>query len=197
VKALAALLLVAGCGPPPGARYPAAEGAPAASWVEGGWKTMRAEHRARLTVGKEVRTLRGLIAVARPDRFRLRALGPAGITLFDVLYAGGEVKVLQSLQDPSNAAVGKTVAALAGDLAAAYGLSPRPAGRGVLAVRGGVEVREPGRRILLGRFVSPRPGTQAAMSIAIEDVAAGYSVQVDAAQIDLDVELDPALFTPP
>ena len=52
------------------------------------WQTMRAEHRVTVEAGGQRRTLRGLIAVQRPDRFRLRALGPAGLTLFDVVVGG-------------------------------------------------------------------------------------------------------------
>ncbi|MCC7537703.1 MAG: hypothetical protein IT379_15885 [Deltaproteobacteria bacterium] len=33
--------------------------------------------------------LQGALAVARPDRFRLRSIGPAGLTVLDLVYRGG------------------------------------------------------------------------------------------------------------
>ncbi|MCU1281583.1 MAG: glycosyltransferase [bacterium] len=65
------------------------------------WHTMRAEHRVTVEASGQKRTLRGLIAVERPDRFRLRALGPGGITLFDVVSVGGEVRIIESIKDPN------------------------------------------------------------------------------------------------
>jgi hypothetical protein len=197
LRALALLIALGGCHPPPRAAYPTAPGPARAEWADGGWKTLRAVHHARLTVGNEQRTLRGLVAVERPDKFRLRALGPAGITLFDVLYRNGEVKVLASLRDPSSAAVSKIVSSLTADLAAAYALAPRPPGRTALAGRDRVEIREPGRTIVLSGFVAPRPGEVAARRIAIDDLQGGYRVEVEASEIALDGPLDPALFTPP
>ena len=63
-------------------------------------------HRRGARPGR-TRTLRGLIAVERPDRFRLRALGPAGITLFDVVSVGGEVQVIEAIKDPNASALGR------------------------------------------------------------------------------------------
>ena len=92
---------------------------------------MRAEHKVTVEAGGQKRTMRGLIAVQRPDRFRLRALGPAGLTLFDVISVGGEVQVVESIKDPNASALGKILPSMAGDLQAAYDLEPRPAERTV------------------------------------------------------------------
>src|SRR5213078_4799 len=76
--ALLAVLVGTACGrslPPP------ATAASVALVEAPTWTRLQAQHRVRLTVSlddgkKDVRTLRGLIAVERPARFRLRALGP-------------------------------------------------------------------------------------------------------------------------
>jgi hypothetical protein len=147
------------------------------------WNTMRAEHRVTVDAGGQRRTLRGLIAVQRPDRFRLRALGPAGLTLFDVVSVGGEVRVLSAIKDPGASALGKIVPSMAADLQAAYDLEPRPAGRTVEHAGGTTVIREP------GRVVRETPSR-----IDIDDSGGGYKVRVDVIHVDKDVALDPALW---
>src|SRR5689334_15838596 len=52
------------------------------------WNTMRAVHHVHIDAakgdGREQIDVRGMIAVERPDRFRLQAFGPGGIVLFDL-----------------------------------------------------------------------------------------------------------------
>ena len=147
------------------------------------WKTMRAEHKVTVEAGGQKRTLRGLIAVARPDRFRLRALGPAGLTLFDVVDVGGNVRVLQAIKDPNGSALGKILPSMAGDLSAAYDLAPRPPERTVTRQDGATVIRENGRTI-----------TETPARIDIDNTVGGYKVHVDVVSVDKDVALDPAMW---
>jgi hypothetical protein len=158
---------------------PAAADLPASA----AWKTMRAEHKVTVEAGGQKRTLRGLIAVARPDRFRLRALGPAGLTLFDVVDVGGNVRVLQAIKDPNGSALGKILPSMAGDLSAAYDLAPRPPERTVTRQDGATVIRENGRTI-----------TETPARIDIDNTAGGYKVHVDVVSVDKDVALDPAMW---
>lgn len=147
------------------------------------WRTLRAEHEVTLDVGATHRRLRGLIAVARPDRFRLRALGPAGLTLFDIVSVGGEVRVLQALKDPNDAQLGRIVESMAGDLSAAFDLEPRPPGRRVERHGDEIVVDEPARHV-----------RETAARIDIDNRALGYAVHVRVASVDRDVALDPSLW---
>lgn len=159
---------------------------------------MRAEHQVAIDVtldgGRHVeRKLRGVIAVARPDRLRLRALGPAGITLFDLLYVGGDVKVIEAIRDPNASALGEIIHELAGDLSAAFGLVPAPAGRRTTALKDTAIVEEPGRRVRLSRF-TVLDGRAVPLRIDIDNAARNYRVGVDVREVALDQTLDPALF---
>jgi hypothetical protein len=160
-------------------RPPAAELLPASE----AWHTMRAEHRVTVEAGGQKRTLRGLIAVERPDRFRLRALGPGGITLFDVVSVAGEVRVIESIKDPNASALGKILPSMAGDLQAAYDLLPRPADRKVERAGDETVVREAGRVV-----------HETAARIDIDNAAGAYKVHVEVGSVDKDVTLDPALW---
>ncbi|HEY1586510.1 MAG TPA: hypothetical protein VGH63_12535, partial [Polyangia bacterium] len=145
------------------------------------WKTMRAEHKVTIEAGGQKRTLRGLIAVQRPDRFRLRALGPAGITLFDVVDVGGNVRVVESIKDPNAGALAKILPSMAADLSAAYDLEPRPTERKLSHGESCEIIEEPGRR------VCETPSS-------IDIVSGDYKVHVDVASVERDVALDPALW---
>ncbi|MGZ3406110.1 MAG: hypothetical protein ACXVAN_06665 [Polyangia bacterium] len=171
-----ALFVAASCAhvkPPTAELLPASEA----------WHTMRAEHRVTVEAGGQTRTLRGLIAVERPDRFRLRALGPGGITLFDVVSVGGEVRVIESIKDPNASALGKILPSMAGDLQAAYDLTPRPADRTVEHGDDETVVREAGRVV-----------RETAARIDIDNATGAYKVHVEVASVDKDVTLDPALW---
>jgi hypothetical protein len=147
------------------------------------WHTLRAEQRVTVEVGGERRKLRAALAVARPDRFRLRALGPAGITLFDVVYVAGRVRVLEAVRDPRASALGGVIASMAGDLAAAYQLAPAPPGRVVRREGTGLTVEEPERVV-----------REAGGRIEVENRARHYHVTVESAAVELDAPLDPQLF---
>ena len=181
---LAAALAVAGCAHGPSLE---AHGAATALPAGGAWRTLRAEHHVRLEVqtpsGPQTRQLRGLIAVARPDRFRLRALGPGGITLFDIVSVGGRVRVLQSIKDPHDSSLGPILESMAADLHAAYDLEPRPADRHVERAGDETVVREPGRTV-----------RETPSRIDIADSALGYRVHVDVTAVDQDVTLDPEMW---
>lgn len=161
------------------------------------WSTLSAEHRVTVTVplagGKrDVRTLRGLIAVARPDRFRLRALGPAGISLFDLLFKGGRPIIVSAIRKPSDGAGGQALAditeSLAADLACAYALDP--AHERTLRLDGDrVVIEEPGRTVRLSRFAGERPTWHHA-----EIDTDRYHVRVDVTQVEIEPTLDPALW---
>ena len=170
------LLMLASCAhaPPP---------APGDLPASTAWHTMRAEHKVTIEAGGQKRTLRGLIAVERPDRFRLRALGPAGITLFDVVSVGGNVHVVESIKDPNAGALAKILPSMAGDLQAAYDLTPRPSERTVAHDGGDTVIRENGRVV-----------RENARSIDIDNAANQYKVHVDVSSVEKDVTLDPALW---
>ena len=53
-----------------------------------------------------VKDVRGLIAVERPDRFRLQAFGPGGVTLFDLIKVGGDIRVVQGMGELRRPALG-------------------------------------------------------------------------------------------
>lgn len=95
-------LVVAGCSSavPPLPPLPAVGGTPASAArrqalqatlraEEGRWRTLTIVHSIRLATREQSGSLRGLIAVRRPDAYRLRLLGPAGITAMDLTYRAG------------------------------------------------------------------------------------------------------------
>ncbi len=171
----------------------------AAPTADGGWHTLRAEHRVTVDValegGKhEQRKLRGAIAVERPAKFRLRALGPGGIALFDLLFRDGTVKVLQAIKDPASSALGPVIEALAGDLQAAFNLEPVPEARTVTVEKDHVAIKERDRTVQLWSFTTIN-GRAIPLRITVDNRARHYQVTVDAADVEVDVPLDPALFT--
>jgi hypothetical protein len=153
------------------------------------WHSLRAEHKVALDVTlasgeHDKRQLRGLIAVERPDRFRLRALGPGGITLFDIVDVHGQVAVLQSLKDPNSSSLRHILESLAGDLQAAFDLEPRPSERRIDKVDEGVIVEEK------ERVVRETPQT-----IDIDNKRENYKVHVDVSAVEKDVPLDPEMWS--
>jgi hypothetical protein len=181
------LVLAAGCAHAPVDRKTAVHETGAVMPVSESWHTMRAEHQvsieAQTPSGMVKRKLRGLIAVERPDRFRLRALGPAGITLFDIIDVGGQVKVVQAIKDPKASSLGQILESMAADLSAAYDLEPRPPGRTIEHRGEVVVVTEPGRLI-----------EETPQRIDIDNTAHHYKVHVDVGKVANDVALDPALW---
>jgi hypothetical protein len=180
------LVLFANCGHPKGLIV--VHGSAPVMPVTQSWHSMRAEHKVSLDVKlasgeHDKRELRGLIAVERPDRFRLRALGPGGITLFDIVDVNGQVRVLQSIRDPNSSSLQAVIESLAGDLQAAYDLMPRPADRSVGKVGKEVIVQENGRTI-----------RETPHYIDIENKNGNYKVHVDVGSVEKDVKLDPTLW---
>jgi hypothetical protein len=151
------------------------------------WRTLRAEHRVALDAAGEKRSLRGAIAVEQPDRFRLRALGPGGITLFDLRVVGASVKVLQAIRDPSKSVLGEIIESLAGDLRAAFFLVGRRENNSMV-------VEDTERTVTLSHFVRVA-GKAVASRIDIVNRAHHYTVAVDASNFEIDSPLDPALFS--
>ncbi|MFO0657156.1 MAG: glycosyltransferase [Polyangia bacterium] len=92
------------------------------------WGTMRAVHRVGIDAakgdGREQVTVRGMIAVERPDRFRLKAIGPGGITLFDLIKVGGDVKVVTSMAGADSSLQQKVLLSIGADLSAMFDLEP-------------------------------------------------------------------------
>lgn len=208
-RALAAVAVAAfaalGCGPRGAPEWPSAAPAP-----DDGWRTMSAQHQVELRVhtdkGIERRSLRGLVAVERPNKFRLRALGPAGITLFDVLYVEGDVKVVSAIKDPSSPAMMEIVRSMAGDLAAAFDLEPRPPSRRVeipgkrdandRAMKSGGWIDDGERRVWLGGFVRVA-GHVLPTSFSIIHSARHYEVAVQVVEMTVDEPLDPEMWKAP
>ena len=76
---------------------------------------------------EEKRFLRGVLAVRRPDLFRLVVLGPGGIKLMDILYGGGRHKVLHLAPGLGKSSLlPGIVASLCADIRAIYNLTPAP-----------------------------------------------------------------------
>src|SRR5262249_9220579 len=90
--------------------------APARAWE---WHSMRAQHRVMLHRGADGRKFRGLFLARRDDgRFRVRALGPGDVTVFDIVGDPNGCRVLEGPQS-SNTDVIKN---LCNDLRSAYHL---------------------------------------------------------------------------
>lgn len=194
---------LAACGPREVGRPSVAPLVAGGTW--GNWRTLRAEHKAQVTAraadgSEESRALRGVIAVERPGRFRLRALGPGGITLFDLLSVDGKPEVVASLRDPRGDLFSRLLASIGGDLSAAYDLAPRPGeeqgGRAVRLDGAEVVVEERGRTVRLSDFRESGRGP-APTRMAIDNRDGSYRVRIEAEGTVLDEPLDPELFVAP
>jgi len=76
---------------------------------------------------EEKRFVRGVLAVRRPDLFRLVLLGPGGIKLMDILYGAGRHKVLHLAPTLDRSSLLPTIiASLCQDIRAMYDLAPSP-----------------------------------------------------------------------
>lgn len=187
------LLLLVGCAA-------VQKGPEVAPTLEEGWHTQRAVHHVHLEVEldggrREQRSLTGAIAIRKPDRFRLRALGPAGISLFDLLYVRGRVSVLQSIKDATKGPLGEIAQSLGGDLALAYGLEPVPSDRQVATDSKKIEltIRRRQRQVDLSRFRRVG-GATVPTHLEIRNRERRYRVEVEVSDVELDVALDPELF---
>jgi hypothetical protein len=176
-------LLVAACGPR--AMLPAA-GPPKGAFA---WRTMRSEHSTTVTAqtregARRTQHIRGLVAASRPDRLRLRALGPGGVTLFDLVARDGRCLVVSSSLASARRPQGRAdevLGSLCQDLRAVYRLAPQPGA--------GTRISFADWRAI-GSSVEP-------FRIVIEDSAAGFTADITVERTTLDEALDPALFDLP
>lgn len=94
------------------------------------YRTLRAVHRVVLEIAaengqREHHACRGVLAVQRPDRLRLVALGPAGLKLFDLLYLRGTARAVSTGPQLAGARLlPRILDSVAADLRAIYRLSP-------------------------------------------------------------------------
>jgi hypothetical protein len=160
---------------------------------------MRAQHHvtieAQVEPGKiERRVMRGMLAVERPDKLRLRALGPAGITLFEVVKRGADGAVVNTLKDPKGTALEKVIELLRADLDAVYRLAPLTDGSAHVIEGDAALYRATGREVRLTKFVNiGKHAVAEHIEIDVKEPLT-YHVSIDASDIELDVPLDPALF---
>lgn len=170
--------------------------------AEARWSTMRAVHRVSIDAakgdGREQISVQGMVAVERPDRFRLQALGPAGVKLFDLIKVGGDIKVVQGVPGADSSLQQKVLLSIGADLAAMYDLEPRlPSRQKILGLKEGeLRVVEFERTIRAQQFKEIQ-GQSIPTHIQIDNNALNYKVSIDVEQATLDDKLDPALFRMP
>lgn len=186
------LALAGGCGH-------ATLGPKAAATPNSAWQRLQSEHQVTVDFTTkddkhEVKRLRGAIAIERPGKLRLAALGPGGLRLFDLLLNDGQVSVLYAFRAMEGSAFATALQSMAQDLAAAYQLLPAPDGRKVALDGDRVRITEPGRTIVLSRFVTVA-GQALPTRIDAEATAARYRFSVDVVGITVDPTLDPQLFS--
>ena len=163
------------------------------------WGTMRAVHRVSIDAakgdGREQVSVRGMVAVERPDRFRLQAIGPGGITLFDLIKVGGDVKVVQSMAGADSSLQQKVLLSIGADLSAMYDLEPvHPSHKKYVDLKvGELRIVENERTIRAQQFKEVQ-GQSLPTHIDIDNTALNYKVSIDVEQATLDDKLDPALF---
>ncbi len=179
---------------------PATLKAPQAQPVaEARWNTMHAVHHVHIDAakgdGRQVFDVRGMIAVERPDRFRLQAFGPGGILLFDILKLGGDIRVLVGIRGADPDMQQRLLLAIGADLTAAYDLEPAlPSRQKIIGQREGeLRIIEPERNIRAQQF-KEISGQSVPTHLEIVNEASNYKVSIDVESITLDDKLDPALF---
>ncbi len=163
------------------------------------WGTMRAVHRVAIDAakgdGREQVTVRGMIAVERPDRFRLKAIGPGGMTLFDLIKVGGDVKVVTSMAGADSSLQQKVLLSIGADLSAMFDLEPlHPSHKKYVDLKvGELRVVENERTIRAQQFKEVQ-GRSVPTHVEIDNTALNYKVSIDVEEASLDEKLDPALF---
>lgn len=163
------------------------------------WNTMRAVHHVHIDYprgdGRGQLSVRGLMAVERPDRFRLQAFGPGNMTLFDLIKVGGDIKVVQGMPGTDNQLEQKILLSIGADLAAAFDLEPRlPSRQKILGLKEGeLRIVETERTIRAQQFKEIQ-GQSVPTHVIIDNTALGYNVTIDVESASLDEKLDPALF---
>lgn len=137
-----ATVAVAACTPPPGRTTPVLHSGAAARFDTAErllaavarhndhYRTLRATHRVVLEIAtedgrREHHACTGVVAVQRPDRLRLVALGAVGMKLFDLLYVAGEARAVSiAPQLARGQLLPQILRSVAGDLRAIYRLAP-------------------------------------------------------------------------
>ncbi len=163
------------------------------------WNTMRAVHHVHIDFprgdGRDSLDVRGLVAVERPDRFRLQAYGPGNITLFDLIKVGGDIKVVQGMPGADQRLEQKVLLSIGADLAAAFDLEPKlPSRQKILGLKEGeLRIVETERTIRAQQFKEIQ-GQSVPTHVVIDNNALGYNVTIDVESASLDEKLDPALF---
>ena len=166
------------------------------------WSTMRAVHHVHIDAsigdGREQNDVRGMVAVERPDRFRLQAFGPGGIQLFDIIKVGGEIKVIKSLTGAGSSLQQKVLLSIGADLSAAYDLEPRLPSRvkNLGLKEGELRVVETERTVRCMQFKEVQ-GQSVPTHMEIDNTALNYRVVIDVESATLDDKLDPSLFRLP
>jgi len=166
------------------------------------WSTMRAVHRVHIDAakgdGREAIDVRGMIAVERPDRFRLQAYGPGAIMLFDIVKVGGETRVVQGMRGADTSLQQKVLLSIGADLSATYDLEPKqPSRQKILGLKEGeLRVVETERTIRAQQFKEVQ-GQSVPTHVDIDNQALNYRVSIDVESATLDDKLDPALFRLP
>lgn len=166
------------------------------------WGTMRAVHRVHIDAqkgdGREQIDVQGMIAVERPDRFRLQALGPGGIKLFDLVKVGGETKVVQAIVGADSSLQQTVLLSIGADLSAAYDLEPTVPSRrkNIDGKKGELRTVETERTVIAQQFKEVQ-GQSVPTHMEIENKALNYRVSIDVEQATLDEKLDPGLFRLP
>ena len=164
--------------------------------IETGWRTMQAEHRVVVDFAtadgkREKKALRGAIAIERPGKLRLAALGPGGIRLFDLLVINSQVTILYSFRAMAGSTFGAAIQSMAADLGAAYFLAPAASDRTIEKDATSVTIKENGHTVHLSRFVAARGH---AVPTRIEAETERYHFVVDVVSIEIDKTLSPQLF---
>ncbi len=94
------------------------------------YRTLKAVHRVALEISidhrrSEKRTFRGVLAIQRPDRFRLQILGPMGVKLIDLLYIGGRAQLLYLAETLTKSShLPRIMGRVAEDIGVIYRLDP-------------------------------------------------------------------------
>jgi hypothetical protein len=168
-RAFATLALVAGCA------TVRPSGSPSAPPGAFDWQTMRAEHRVMVAAKGETHKLRGLFLARRSDgRFRVRALGPGDMTLFDVAGGASGCRVIEAAREPKP----ELVRALCENLRSAFHLP-------------GAKMGEP-PRYDDWHTVNGHPVAWKTFLVGPE-----WQVEIDVRSVELDVSVDDAALPAP
>ena len=135
---------------------------------------MTAEHRVVVVAKGETHKLRGLFLARRIDgHFRVRALGPGDMTLFDVAGDASGCRVIEAAREPTP----ELVRALCENLRSAYHLPGAKSG----------EPRYDDWRTVQGHPVAWKTFLE----------SRDWQVEIDVRQVELDVSVDDAALPAP